>query len=708
MEPVVSWGLRMAITAIIPVIWGLITNRIDEASWITLTAECICWVELKGSFPQRIRVLTAGMVLAVISGILGSITAGSIWMSVVVMLFIGFFSGLFKNLGDRGSGLAISVYVIFILTNAFPLATFQEIQHRTELILIGGWWSFFISMGFSVFLPQQGSYRRSIALIWRANASLLMQVAKGWDGKSIRSNVRNVYLKEKEVRSTIDSSFQLFEKMAHQMRDSGTREYYLAQLRKASSLTATAITAISEELESFRLKELPIAVQIKMNALLLSLKQTADRLSIYILSLKPEDRLLINIKIGKVKKRISLLQETAAQAGALRPQLERICHFAGRAVRLMETSGEHIDKMGRDMPVYSSYSMLKTLFILHPQHWIRNLRLLFHLNSLTARYAFRSAVAAALAIFLYKWFEISRGYWIVFTVMVVVQPYIGATIQKAVERVTGTIIGGLAAGIIIQLETRMEVKAVLLFFSFFFMVYFVRKKYPVAVFFITISLVLLFHVEEHYDPSLIFIRAIATVMGAFLGITAGFALFPGWDRRQLPRFFTRAIQANHEYFVRTFFGTGLEESWTKYKRMAELANSNAFDSFNRYVQEPGMGKKIYIPYYQLIIHNIRITRELNNIHLEYDLPESDKEQVDFDTVALKLEESIKLFQEIEQILIRINPAIYTVQPGSLQPRALSHHQLFYLEKILSELRTMYPGLLHYFHSLEKGKTAESG
>lgn len=692
MEPVMSWAFRMAFTAIVPVLWGAYTHRMEEASWITLTAECICWVELKGAFSQRMRVVVAGVLLAIFFGILGCITSTSIFWSVIAMLGTAFFAALFKNLGDRGSGLAICVYVIYIIANAFPVTEFTAIQDRIYLILTGGLWALLVNTVFSIFLTQQESYRRSIALVWRANSALLQQIDKGWDGKSMKSSIRDVYLREKDIRTAIDSSLQLFEKLAHQSGNPDSREFHLAQLRKTSSLTASLFIGISEELEGMRLKEIPEDIRLRLHALLVSMHQATERISQYVLSLKPEDALLTRVKISKLNKRIAFLRDTTNEK--YKDQMERIALLSGRIVMLMETSLDHLEKMGGDIPVYNSYSLIKTLFILHPQHWIKNIRLIFDLNSLTARYAFRSAVAAAGAIFLYKWLDIEKGYWIAFTVMVVVQPYFGATIRKALERVSGTLAGVLVAGILTSFTANNYLlKVILLFLCFFFMVYSIRKKYAVGVFFITISLVLLFQVESHYDSSLIYIRAFATLAGAVLGITAGFAVLPSWDKHQLPLYFTQAIQANYRYFVHTFLDSGTEV-WTRYKRTAELANSNTFDSFNRYMQEPGIGKKIYISYYQLIMHNIRITRELNNIHIELDTTQHGQEHA-LIPAKEKIVDCLTWFQRIETELIRINPAIKTITITKITRDALSVHQVFYLDKILAELKAIYPDLKDY-------------
>src|ERR1700750_2183257 len=104
MEPSLTWGLRMAVATTVPVIWGISTRHLETAEWVALTADCIGWIALKGNFPQRLRILVAGAFLSLIFTLLGSITGQSIGLSILFMMVVAFMAGLFKNLGERGSG----------------------------------------------------------------------------------------------------------------------------------------------------------------------------------------------------------------------------------------------------------------------------------------------------------------------------------------------------------------------------------------------------------------------------------------------------------------------------------------------------------------------------------------------------------------------------------------------------------------------------
>lgn len=688
----------MAIAAIVPVIWGVATDNMEAATWITLTAEAICWIELKGTYAQRSRILAGGTLLALVFTALGSASGNILWLSVTLMFVVGFLSGLFKNLGDRGSGLANCVYIIYIITNAYPTHSVQELEHRLLLVLIGGIWNAVVSMGSAIFMPAQQPYRRSVALIWRSISDLINTVSKGWDGNDSRNSLREIYLSERAVRAAIDNSLHFHESMSHQVDKDEGNKYELAQFRKATSLVATHIISISQELENINIKNTDSTLRLKLYAVFKVLQQTVDRMAVLVVSLSPEEELLLTSRINRAQNLIALLKDYPIAQHEHTAAFKRIIQLSERSVKLIQSCMKRLEKIGQDLPVYRSYSLMKTIFVLHPKHLIRNTQLLFNFNTFTTRYALRAAVAATIAMFISKWFNIDHGYWLPFTVIIVLQPYFGATFQKALDRVIGTILGGLAGGLLLRVPAGLYLKELMMFISFILMVYYIRKRYSIAVFFITFSVVLLFDVEETLNPMLIFTRALATAGGAILAIVTGFVLLPHWDKKWLPVYLANAVCHNYQYFLATFYSDDILANWTKYKRNAESNNSNAFDSFNRYMQEPGASKNPYPVYYHIITHNVRVTRELNNIHLEEEhnhhetltqpLPAEQKRQID--NCLLWFNKNIALAQKIDP-----NNTTNISEPGSrsITPITFSAQEMLYVERMTIELKSMYQDML---------------
>jgi len=692
-----SWGIRMAIAAMIPLIWGIVTNHINEATWITLTAECICWIELKGGYAWRIRILLIGSLLAVIFATLGTLTAENLWLSVLCMLGVGFISGLFKNLGDRGSGLSICVYLLFIICNAYPENSFFKVKERSLYVAIGAVWTVAVSLAITLLTPTGQPYRRQIALIWRAISGLLTEISTGWETNK-RSNIRDIYLKEKEVRTALDSSFQFFEAMAHQVSEKQKDEYQLAQLRKVTALVSVNIIAISEETELLQIKDTDSSLKLRLSSLFRTLQQAVEHMAVYVVTLRPEERLLVNSRLSRLKKLTTVIKESEDVKNPKQQKtIGRILQLTERNIRLIEKGMEQMGLLEKDLPAYHSFSLIKTLFVLHPKHWWQNVKILFSFNSFTTRYALRIAVAASTALFIYRWFHIDHGYWLPFSVIIVIQPYFGATFKKAVDRIIGTLLGGLAGSLFLYFHWGLHIKEVVLTISFIMMVYYLRKNYALAAFFITLNLVLLFNIEAALNLKLLETRFFSTIGGAALAVIAGFAFLPHWDKKWLPIYFAEAVQTNYRYFIASFFRQRIGFNWIRFKRSSESKNSSAFDSFNRYLQEPGNTQKATI-FYELITHNIRITRDLNHTHLEGENRQPGS-AVPLELQKAKLTECLLRFNKVVEILHYFDPEIkesnLAIDEKVLFEYRLNDIQMQYLERLLIELDTMYQDMTRY-------------
>ena len=699
-EPLISWGVRMALSGTLPVIWGLATNRLGDALWITLTAEAVSWVEMKGSFAWRVRTLLSGAVLAMLFSTLGTVTGNNVWLSVVSMFVAGYIATLLKNIGDRASGLAICVYMMFILSNAFPGKGLPAIEHRLVLVAIGAAWPVIVGLFASLLMPAEEPFRRQIALIWRSIGLLVTTISRGGTDKSRKEFAEDILIKEKDVRTAIDNSYEFYGRMAHQVDAKDKQHYQLALLRKTAGLVAVNVIAMGDEMEHISIRELDEALRVKAATLFSAMKEAVNRISVFVITLKPEEKLLAVSHINRLKKLTTLIRQYPLPTGENQVRaINRILQLTDRTVRLLENAILRIDQMGKDIPVYRSYSFLKTIFVLRPKYLFSSLRVLFNTSSHTTRYALRSAIAATVALFLYKWFHIDHGYWLPFSVMIVIQPYFGATFQKARDRVIGTLLGGITGSLLLHLPAGLHIKEAILFLTFVLMVYYIKKKYAIAVFVITLNLVLLFNIELAYNDTLMVTRALCTIGGALLAVVSGFALLPTWDKKWLPSHLADAIQSNYDYFICTFYSGQRTTNWTRYKRISESKNSNVFDSFNRYMEDPGKEKSVV--YYDLITYNVRFTRDLNNIHLEQDEKKTTQAVVADPAQQKRINECLGLFNTIMKRLPRLNPDIRLniteYNENRATPFQLNDAQMVSLEKCAIELKAMQEDLEELSH-----------
>lgn len=684
----------MGLCGTLPIIWGFAFNRLDDAVWIALTAEAISWMELKGSFAWRVRILLSGALLAIFFSLLGIVTGLSIGLSILCMFGVGFVATLLKNTSERASGLAICVYLPFIISNAYPAHDIAHFEHRASLIVIGAIWPVAVGIAWSLFSPEDEPFRRQIALIWRSISVLVETISRSGADESLRAHTGGMLEKENEVRAAIDKSYEFYGHTVDQVQQKEHKQYQLAQLRKTAALAGVNVIAMGEEMAHINVKTLDESLRVKAATLFSAMKEAIGCISVFIISLDREEKARAISHINRLKTVTSLIAEYPLPpgdngSGAIR----RILHLTERTTRLLENALQRIEEMGVDMPVYKSYSFKKTASILRANNFVDNMRSIFNLNMFTTRNALRSAIAVTFALLIAQLFKIDHGYWLPFSVMIIMQPYFGATFKRAIQRVAGTLLGGIAGSLLLHLPAGLHLKEVILFATFVLMVYYLRKQYAIAAFVITLNLVLLFNLQMAYNNELMITRALCTIGGAALAVTAGFALLPNWDKNWLPSHLAGAIKCNYEYFIATFFSHQPLSSWTKHKRSVESKNSSVFDSFNRYMQEPGKEKSEL--YYDLITYNVRITRDLNTIHMEQDEKRITATQHATDTQQEKINEAYTLFNELLATLKKLDnqkPKISVYERTARAPFLLDDAQMISLEKLIIELRSMLKDL----------------
>lgn len=695
-EPVWGWGFRLAVSITAPLVYGIVFNKVEAAVWMSIAAESAAFIELKGTPAQRFRILLSALLLVTLFCTVGSAVGNIFWLQIAGLFVIGFLSGLFKNLGERGMGLALSVYITYIITSSYPVKDIAALEIRVQYVFWGGAWALFVGVAGLLFVRAGRPYRTSIANIWQSLSSLADVAGKGLDLQAPQSSVREIYLKEKDLRSAIDSSLNLFQETADAIGKSDKAKYAWVQSRKSASLVGLLLIQMSEAAQEILKRTNDKGIAVLLHSIFRAIGLTGGRMQQYLLSLKEEEKVLVHSRLRRLAVLNEQLNEQARLQDnpAIQSLAEKITLLSGRLSVLAEHSLQLLSNSD-EQRVIRSYSLAQTMNILHPNHFINNVKLLFNIDSYTTRYAVRIGCAAFLGGIIAHLFFPHYGYWVPFTAIIVSQPYFGATLKKGLERTGGTLAGIIAGSGILMLPSPLAVMVGLVFFTSFLIIYFLRKRYSVSAFFITLMLVGLLSIEPNFQHGVLVLRLICTLIGSALAITAGFVLLPTWDKKVLPKYIAEALLANYKYFQNTFYYGRQETVWTKKKRVAETKNGNAFDSLLRFMQEPlNADKKNYALYYQFLTHNIRITREMNNYNSEQELEESKIPIPEKEKFIGLLYQCDDLFRSNLQYMASIGKSYieeseYKVFPTEgFTNTTPSKVQLVFIEKLFIELRAI--------------------
>lgn len=698
-DPVWNWGIRIALSIVVPILFGIVFNCQEEAVWIAVGAEASAFIEMRGDFAQRFRVALGAILLNIIFAILGGFL-GNFWiLGLIFMFLIGFTSGIFKNLGEKGAALALTVYISGIVNVSLPIKDWQALIDRTELFLIGGAWAGIVNITAVLLLKEGSPFRRSIADIWNAVAQLTAASGKGWDNKSKRESLRTLYLNEKTLRNAINSSISYFENTVDKIENKDSKQYKLAQSRKIAVLIGLHVIQLAEHIDVLDKSQIPYKSRLKIFSLYRAIEQISLRMAEYITNLKPEDRLVIELKCNRMKTLLTNLEKDGAESNYVQNFLPEINILINRIIKIFNRGVELLEQPNEKISL-RSYTILETIAILHPRYLFENIKALFRTDSLTLKYALRVGGAASIAYIIQIFFFKENGYWIPLTAVIVSQPFVGATLKRGIERSIGTILGVLVGSIVLFVPIPTIAQVILVVASSIFTVYFLKSNYTLATFFITTLLIATLYLEHSFNIDLMNRRIIYTAIGSAIAIVAGFVLFPTFDKSLLPKYLAAALEANYIYFKKTFYNSPNQETWTVWKRNAEIKNSETFDSINRFIGETVVKrKKGYAQTYFFIVHNIRITRELNAYHTDVEFQEDLMPAHNKALFYQLLYEIDDLFRNIlilgkkrgnhfiDKNIIEDYP---TEGLKNLNP---SEHQVLHLLKIANELKAIQAALL---------------
>jgi uncharacterized membrane protein YccC len=232
------------------------------------------------------------------------------------------------------------------------------------------------------------------------------------------------------------------------------------------------------------------------------------------------------------------------------------------------------------------------------------------------RFTFRLAAMMMAGTFAWRFWHLPHGYWIPLCIMVVLQPDYGATRERATQRALGTIFGGLAGSLLLWLHLPLwpllaATAAVCWAFT-----YYMKRDYAVAVFFITLLVVLQFEAAGPVSITLTFQRLGETLAGCVLALLAALSFWPVWERDRFPPLLAGALRANRTLLERLCRGLAQAPgvtpgSVTQVKRKAQRANSLVFSSLNRMAGDPKLRQEGIERSAALANHNLRLTRGLS-------------------------------------------------------------------------------------------------
>ena len=225
------------------------------------------------------------------------------------------------------------------------------------------------------------------------------------------------------------------------------------------------------------------------------------------------------------------------------------------------------------------------------------------------RHGIRVAATVAIAISIAGAISPAHASWIVVTALAVLQPYLGPTLVRVVERVVGTVVGGaLAVGLMAAFHAPLALALVMVPLSIAAVVTRPRS-YRLFVVFLT-PVFLLVADRWHPDSGLALVRIADVAIGGALAIVAAFVI-PSVEHGRLPDALAAVLDALAAYVEHV--AVGRRGELASARRAVGVALENAEASLERMLAEPAALQRGAEPAMFLVTYGRRLSAALTSV-----------------------------------------------------------------------------------------------
>lgn len=685
LQPDINRGLRSTVGFMGPFLAVFVWDLPFEVSLAAIAGQNIAMVDIRGSYPLRAGLLLAMSAIFAGATWLGGMGADSLLLSLLVISFITLATGVWRHLSvDYGPSLATTSIFLVLITLSLPGGETAASRHFLAT-LAGSLWGVLIQVALWPFRAQH-PLRRVVSDSWLALSDLLAAMTP--DEKTTPA-ARLTLVAEKEalLRTTLNQS------NATLAAQTGRRRVHLKELEDlnlAAARFGTRLIALNTALESLMERADFATLAPSFNPVFSTLTNTTRTIALTVVSRQPAHLAAADVRLLRLGNLFKALQDRigtqtqhAPAAAQLAGILEQIAQLIPRTQAALHAT---VDRGGEHVAFSLELFDLKT-WTLRPLASALN----FHWppDPALVRFILRLTVLQLAGVAVMKYFGLTRGYWLPLTILVVLQPDYGTTRLRAAQRVIGTVTGGLLASALLwfhppQLALFAAMSVTMFGFSFW-----LKRNYAIAVFFITLFVVLITETAEVISVAFTLERLVFTLGGGLLALIAAHLFWPVWERNLFPGILARALRANRDYLAQLAGalaqGRPYDGPVVEAKKTAQTANSDLFTSLQRMSADPERERSDLEAAAALANGNQRLTRSLTVVAVHLGGPAiPDSELTQFAAVATEALERLAHAAETEasdpasfaQLRARLDALTLPVIPDTAGPEAQTRHSAY--------------------------------
>jgi len=594
-------GFRTTFAILLPALLGSYFNFFEAGLTVSLGAMCISLTDAPGPIIHRRNSMF------ITCGITFCITCITAWARLNIytmgleIVLVTFFFSMFTLYGNRASSVGNAAILIMILTMDTPIESQMVLPHAL-LILAGAVFYSLVSMLLHTLQPYRIA-QRALADCIREIAAYLSIKADFYNvTTNLDDNYKKLVAQQIVVNEKQDAAREMFFKTRQIVTESTsegrrlvftfvetvdlfediTAAYYDYALLRTQFAYTGALEIINHSLKkiSFELDSMALAIQANT-----SFTTTFDY---------DEELRQLKLEIDRIAPRgqaqTLVLRKILVNIRKMLDDLKNVNQYFEGEIKTDRTRLDHSNFVSHQS--------------LDPKIFWNNMAL----QSSAFRHALRMCIACFAGFIIVN--SISYGhhsYWVLMTIAFMLKPAFSLTKQRNVERIIGTLAGGVIGVLVLIFIPNKNVQFIIMIMFMIATYSFMRIQYLVTVICMTPYILILFSYLGNNFKIVAEERIFDTLLGCTIAFLAGYFLFPRWESDQLKDYLQGIIKANAAYLQKIIEAlSGRKPTMLEYKLARKdvyLNSANLSAAFQRMLSEPKNKQKKEKDIHQFVVLN---------------------------------------------------------------------------------------------------------
>ncbi|MBV9391142.1 MAG: FUSC family protein, partial [Verrucomicrobia bacterium] len=435
-------GLRAAVGITVPAIAGLLANHLSLG---VLGSFAVVWIlscDLGGSYRQKANDLSAAGIVILFAYLFSGLMIGSVWR-YIAGVFLWVFAGAVIGVAGSAAAQAGLVSSTIVITSVVLIVP-SEFWIRFLICVFGIFWAIILSIA----LWPIRAHSPVFTAAGKCLARLGSMSESFWIGAAtVRRPARNLdfALAYDRLVTSINQARQMWGMVRARRGGPTTRGILLLSIIEMIDDIARTLVTLREVINL-------IGEQVWFEPVRGKLTELTDSLSItFARAASAFARRGGLVDVGIVQETFREFERFAAADTDFRHayQENELLQTGRHLVNQVAELARMIHELGSPSPQVEPPPEARFGPKPRSYNFFAEVRSGLSFRSSSFQHALRLGMATAFASLLASTVHLTRGYWIPMTVVLVLKPNFGGTLQRSVQRVTGTVLGAIVASILL-------------------------------------------------------------------------------------------------------------------------------------------------------------------------------------------------------------------------------------------------------------------